>query len=254
MSRAERKTSSTGIYHVMIRGINKQLIFEEATDYSRFLSILSEVKQISGFKLFAYCLMGNHLHMLIKEGKEPLGQIFKRIGARYAFWFNWKYERSGHLFQDRFRSEPIESDEYLITVLLYIYQNPVKAGICKRPQDYKWSSRQQLGRCDVVDEAELFDIVSVYTIRERETEEILCEALEPMIGRRMLISDEDALALLKSAGGVRGVSGFLALDRKSQATVLHSLRENGVSIRQFSRVSGLSKGIVEKLGRMGKDA
>ena len=254
MPRTERKTSSTGIYHVMIRGINKQLIFEEAADYSRFLSILAEVKQISGFKLYAYCLMGNHLHLLIKEEKEPLGQIFKRIGARYAFWFNWKYERSGHLFQDRFRSEPIESDEYLITVLLYIYQNPVKAGICKRPQDYEWSSRKNLGRCDIADEAELFDIVPIETIMEREAEEVQCEALELKIGRRMLVSDENALALLKAACGVKGVSGFLALGRNSQAMVFRSLREKGVSIRQFSRISGLSKGIAENLVKRKEDA
>ena len=113
----------------MLRGTNKQLIFVESSEYARFLAVLGEVKSLSGFKLFAYCLMENHLHLLMKEGAEPLSQVFKRIGARYVYWFNLKYERCGHLFQDRFRSEPVETDEYFLMALVYIYQNPVKAGL-----------------------------------------------------------------------------------------------------------------------------
>ena len=108
MPRAERKRSKTRTYHIMLRGINKQNIFEESADYLRFLAILSEVKKLSGFKLFAYCLMGNYVHMLIREGEELLPRIVKRIMARYVFWFNMKYDRNGPLFQGRFRSEPVD--------------------------------------------------------------------------------------------------------------------------------------------------
>ena len=84
--------------------------------------------------------MGNHIHLLIKPEKEPLEQVFKRIGGRYVYWYNVKYQRVGHLFQDRFKSEPVEDDSYFLTVIRYIHQNPVKAGLCKNIKDYKYSS------------------------------------------------------------------------------------------------------------------
>ena len=101
MPRIERRKSSTGIYHIMAREIGQQRIFEQAQDYEHFLYFLLTVKKISGFTLYAYTLMSNHIHLLIKEGDESISQIFKRLGTRYALWYNWKYERNGHLFQNQ---------------------------------------------------------------------------------------------------------------------------------------------------------
>ena len=109
MPRTARKKSSTGIYHVMLRGINRQSIFEDDEDNEKFLQTIKDCKDVSEFELYGYCLMGNHVHLLLKEGKESLELVFKRIGARYVFWYNWKYRRCGHLFQDRFKSEAVES-------------------------------------------------------------------------------------------------------------------------------------------------
>ena len=140
MPRQARKKSENGIYHIMLRGINQQQIFEDEEDYAKFLDILKECKEISEYKVFAYCLMGNHIHLLVKEGTENLEQMFKRICGRFVYWYNTKYRRVGHLFQDRFKSEPVDSERYFFTVLRYIHQNPVKAGICKRVEDYIYSS------------------------------------------------------------------------------------------------------------------
>ena len=118
MPRQARKKSESGIYHIMLRGINKQQIFEDEEDFQKFIQVLKECKAVSEYKLFAYCLMGNHIHMLIKPEKEPLELVFKRIGSRYVYWYNWKYRRTGHLFQDRYKSEPINDDSYFLTVLL----------------------------------------------------------------------------------------------------------------------------------------
>jgi REP element-mobilizing transposase RayT len=103
MARDARKRSETGIYHVMLRGINHQTIFEDDEDSEKFLDCLAESKKLSEFDLYAYCLMGDHVHLLLKERTETLAQIFRRLGARYVYWYNWKYQRSGHLFQDRFK-------------------------------------------------------------------------------------------------------------------------------------------------------
>ena len=112
--------------------------------------------------------MGNHLHLLTEECDEQLSLLMKRIGSRYVFWFNWKYGRSGHLFQDRFKSEQVESDEYFLTVLAYIFSNPVKTGLCKQPEEYEWSSRKYLGCCELVDESALFDIIPLETVMESD--------------------------------------------------------------------------------------
>ena len=93
MPRHARRLSSTGIYHIMLRGINQQQILEDREDNKKFIEILKDCKLISGFKLYAYCLMGNHLHLIIRIEKEPLEQVFKRICGRYAYWYNAKYCR-----------------------------------------------------------------------------------------------------------------------------------------------------------------
>jgi len=140
MSRQARKKSESGIYHVMVRGINKEPIFRAVEDRLRYLEILSEVKESSPFVIYAFCLMDNHVHLLLQELGEPIGDTLKRIGSSYVYWFNRKYERVGHLFQGRFRSEAVEDDPYFLTVLRYIHQNPVRAKITQHCHEYPWSS------------------------------------------------------------------------------------------------------------------
>ncbi len=143
MPRAMRKLSSTGIYHVMVRGINQQNIFVDDKDNVRFIDILAGYQKAIEFLIYAYCLMGNHVHLLLKEGNEDIGNTMKRIGVSYAYWYNWQYNRKGHLFQDRFRSEVVEDDAYFLTALRYIHQNPVKAGLVSDIEAYKWSSYKE---------------------------------------------------------------------------------------------------------------
>ncbi len=140
MPRVARRKSSTGIYHVILRGINHQTIFEDDEDYLRLLHTLEKYREKSGFTLYAYCLMGNHIHLLMKEAAEDLGVIFKRIGASYVYQYNRKYRRRGPLFQGRFRSEVVEDDRYFLTVVRYIHQNPLRAGMVKEIANYPWSS------------------------------------------------------------------------------------------------------------------
>ena len=124
----------------MLRGINGQPIFEENEDRHRLLSTFLRYKKVCEFQLFAYCLMENHIHLLIKEKDETISQAVKRISGSYVYWYNRKYERSGYLFQGRFLSEVVENDSYFLTVLRYIHQNPVRVNIQKRVEDYPWTS------------------------------------------------------------------------------------------------------------------
>ena len=113
----------------MLRGINRQQVFLEPDDYVLFLEILRECKPLSGFKLYTYCLMGNHIHLLIKTETEDIGVSMKRIGIRFVQRMNRRYGRSGHLFQDRYKSETVMDDGYFLNLIRYIHQNPVKAGL-----------------------------------------------------------------------------------------------------------------------------
>jgi len=229
-----------------MRGVNQQRIFGETADYERFLRCLSEVKLVSGFKLLAYCLMSNHVHLLLKEGSEPLSQIFMRLGAKYVPWFNRKYDRSGHLFQDRFKSGAVESDAYFIAALIYIYQNPVKAGLCAQSQDYRWSSRRRLGTSGIVDEKELFSIVSLEQILEHECEVFPINPLAINARQQIVLSDDEVFVQMKVLGGVASTSEFQSLCPEKQAEVFKELHQYGVSIRQFSRLSGLGRGLIQR--------
>lgn len=143
MARQARKKSETGIYHIILRGINKQNIFEDDEDKRKFLETLKYYKRMCNYSLYGYCLMDNHTHFLIKEREETISQVIKRISAGYVRWYNEKYERCGHLFQDRFKSEAVESEKCFLTILRYIHQNPVKAGIAEHVSSYLWSSYQE---------------------------------------------------------------------------------------------------------------
>ncbi len=140
MPRFKREISETGIYHVMTRGNAKNNIFIDREDKEKYLSILQEKKQESNYVLYAYCIMTNHSHLIIRELNESLSDIMKKVNISYAIYFNKKYERVGHVFQDRYVSEPIEDDNYLLTAIRYVHNNPVKAKIAKNAQAYPWSS------------------------------------------------------------------------------------------------------------------
>ncbi|MDR0459535.1 MAG: transposase [Coriobacteriales bacterium] len=248
MPRQARKPSVTGIHHIWIRGINQQRLFEEDTDYEQFLSILAEAKELSGFELFAYCLMDNHLHLLIRESKEPLGQVFQRIGIRYVQWFNWKYQRSGHLFQDRFMSKPVDSDSYFITVLAYIYNNPVAAGLCAKSTDYRWSSRRLLGHGGIIDESGLYEIIPRQEIEELE--EIWGE--ETILGtnrKPMRLTDQAVAKKMSTLFAIKSTAELQSLDRDTQARFFMELRKQGVSVRQFARLAGIGRRVVERMAK-----
>ena len=139
MPRMARKISCSGFYHVMIRGVNKQIIFNNDNDRKNFLHLLTYYKAKLNCIIHAYCLMDNHVHLLIEDNEGNLAELMKNITSVYAGEFNKKYKRVGHLFQDRYRSECVEDDNYLLRLVRYIHRNPEKAGICNT-EEYKWSS------------------------------------------------------------------------------------------------------------------
>ncbi|HWP98071.1 MAG TPA: transposase [Syntrophomonadaceae bacterium] len=138
MSRQARILSRTNIYHIMLRGNQRQDLFHDDNDRWCFLNILQDKKVDSNSFLYAFCLMSNHIHLLLDA--SDVAKLMRQVNTSYAVYFNRKYQLVGHLFQDRYRSEPIEDDRYLLAVARYIHNNPVNINIVGHPGDYRWSS------------------------------------------------------------------------------------------------------------------
>lgn len=128
-------------YHIINRGNQKQEIFLKEVDYEKYLAILRHYKRKYRFKLYAYCLMPNHIHLILEvKDKGDLAKAMQGITLTYAIWFNKKYKKVGRVWQNRFKSMVIQKDRYLIDCLQYIELNPVRANITYSPDAFPWSS------------------------------------------------------------------------------------------------------------------
>ena len=263
MSRQSRKESGTGIYHVMMRGINHQKIFNDEEDYFQFITTLDRMRFRyddegspcgSNCVFYAYCLMSNHLHLLIRERGESVGETIKRIASSYVFYYNRKYGRDGHLFRDRFKSEPVNDMGYFTTLLRYIHQNPVKAKIVERVGDYAYSS---WGEFDGTVEP-VFQICDTETVMKRLPfeelkewvdepldDDVPCIDIENVSGGRP--SDDQVWLLIKEYTGVTNSSAFQQLEDETKRSVLKRLKNRGASHRQLERLTGIGRGVIQSL-------
>ena len=251
MPRTARVKSKTGIYHVLLRGINRQIIFEDEEDSVKFLQTLSEYKEKSGYELYAYCLMGNHVHILFKEGKEDLSTVMRRIGASYVYWYNWKYERIGHLFQDRYKSEAVEDDKYLLSVLRYIHQNPLKAGLVKDIKEYRWSSyNEYMNKEKIIDINFILDLFdkdrqkAMALFHEFHKKEDNIQYLDINESRR--INDSEAKEIIKEICDIAHCTDIQRFHQDERDKYLRKIKEKGLSTRQIARLTGISRHIILK--------
>ncbi|MDR7871296.1 MAG: transposase [Tissierellaceae bacterium] len=143
MPRIYRQESPTGYYHVMTRGINKDKIFRYESDKKYLLKIIVEKNREVFCNIYSYCIMDNHLHLLIEGSIDDLSLLMKKVNSSYAFYYNSKNNRIGPVFQDRFKSEIIFNDEHFLCVLRYIHNNPVKANMVSKAEFYNRSSMKE---------------------------------------------------------------------------------------------------------------
>ena len=162
MPRPIRKFSEEKLYHIVLKSINSQTIFENDGDYDYFLKRFSKSCKQYQVKICAYCLMSNHVHLLLKFNDNNLSVLFKSFGAEYVPKYNYFHNRTGSLFKGRYYSKPINDDLYLFSVVRYIHYNPIKAGICVNLEDYKWSSYAEYkkGVDNIVDSSFIWSIMN----------------------------------------------------------------------------------------------
>ena len=267
MARPQREISSTGIYHVMLRGINRQIIFEHSVDYRKFIDLLRLMVSPSDefgrslpslCQIYAYCLMPNHVHMIIQEKSANLSIVIHRIATAYALYYNKKYERYGHLFQDRFRSEPVNDETYFITLLRYVHQNPVASGLCKHVADYEWSSwGEYIG--EGIDIPRICSVSAVLRWKPiEELRELINEPLPKTIQvidfdrRKGSVNDCDVVEFLGETYGLRHPSDLQLYTKERRNEILQVTKEFGASIKQLSRLTGIGEKIIRNAkGRNG---
>src|SRR5665647_2169444 len=249
MPRTARRLSNTGIYHIMVRVINRQPIFYEEEDYQRYLNTLGRTIDKSDAVILGYCLMNNHVHLLIQDCNNAIATVMKSIGTSYAYWYNHKYERSGHVFQDRYKSENVEDDAYLMTVIRYIHQNPVKSGIIAEAESYRWSSyRIYCGTQEyppgltktslVLGMFAQNEIQAIEAFRRymREFREDLC--MDDTVTKN--ISDSQAIKIMTEIIGDQSISNLSTMPKPERDILLKQCKSvKGISLRQLARISGL---------------
>lgn len=140
MGRPWREEYKGGIYHVIARGNNKEYIFRESIDKGYFIKLLKENMIGMNYRIYGYVLMDNHYHFVIQTFDKKLQEIMHQINNKYSKYFNYKFKRVGHVFQGRYKAVLVQDERYLLQLVRYIHQNPVKAGMSKSIEEYKWSS------------------------------------------------------------------------------------------------------------------
>ena len=140
MARPRRLEAPGAVYHVVVRGNERRAVFRDDSDRARYLARLAHYREKFGFRLLAFCLMDNHVHLAVEAGRHPLSKIMAGVQSTYTQYFNRRHRRVGHLFQGRYKAFIVDRDAYLLALVRYIHENPVKAKIVERPGDYRWSS------------------------------------------------------------------------------------------------------------------
>jgi REP-associated tyrosine transposase len=140
MARIPRLELSDGFAHVTCRGNRRDLMYAADPDPLRYLALAEEALGRFDVALHAFCLMPNHVHLVIEAEREQLSKAMHRLNGAYARWFNRRYGYVGHLLQERFHAVAIESDRHLAGAVRYTLLNPVRARLCRRPADWRWSS------------------------------------------------------------------------------------------------------------------
>ena len=244
MARTARAKAESGFHHVTARGNGGLTLFEDSTDYRAFLAFLCDACSKHHVTLRAYCLMANHVHLLLDDQEDGMPRAMKSVLGSYALRYNARAGHIGHVFQQRYDNQPIETEEYLLQALRYIHNNPAKAGICPAGE-YLWSSFHEYasgveGYCDVGLILELLGGKS----RFLEFGEIQDATYRPC--RRPRVSDAAAREIAQRILGDISLVDLQTVGRSSRNELLAGLKDAGLSVRQIERLTGIGRSIIAR--------
>lgn len=258
MARESRKESPTGYYHVMMRGNNKEMIFEKVAEKEYFLDQLKFQTDEGNIILISYCLMDNHVHLLINAELSTMSESLKWINIKFASRYNYKYERVGHVFQGRYKSEIINSENHLLQTIRYIHNNPVAAKMISKASEYKWSSYNDylLQNDKIINPEEKQFIMDMFSKSldqfkrfhlEEETKEFL-EISHDIEKQR----EERAIKIIKKNLEIHEIKDYDNLsDDKDilEELVMDLIIISKLSHRRISELLGISRGKIHKIAK-----
>ena len=245
MPRRPRTVSEGDTYHVVSRGVAKMTLFHDFADHERFLECIDDTLRKHGGEIYAWCLMANHIHLVLHMPLEGISKFMHDVKSSYALYYNKRYQRVGHVFQGRFHSEAINDDEYLLTAIRYVHQNPLKAGICKTDES-PWSSYSEyLGvprLCNTAFVLELFggldQFKHFHAVRGDEAHFEFDASNETRI--------VDICRSVCWIYGIDDVHDVGALPKRRRDEALSLMKERGMSVRDISRKTGVSTATVSR--------
>ncbi|MGI5997424.1 MAG: REP-associated tyrosine transposase [Lutispora sp.] len=255
MPRKARVQSSTDYYHIMMRGNNRESIFSRDEQKSFFLDSLEKQQDNQLIHIVAFCLMNNHVHIVVKAEPSNLAKAIKSVNIRYAMYFNQTRSRIGHVFQDRYKSEPIEDDKYLIQVIRYVHNNPVKAKLVKSPEEYRWSSfNEYLSDNVIISSLQKKFILGLFSSdikqfvefhNQKDNNEYL-DINEELERNRL----EYAQEIISSYFNEKGLKEAKQLTKNSihlEELIRRLLKSSKLSHRQIANLLGISSSIVHRV-------
>lgn len=245
MSRKARAISASGTYHIMFRGIDKQNIFRDDDDFSFLKQIIRDIKKEIKFEIYAYCMMSNHAHMVMHENTPgKISLIMKRMLTRYVMKFNSKYSRKGSLIENRYKSIPVENDEYFMSLIRYIHQNPQRAKIVLAPENYKWSSyNEYINKKSDITDIEL--VLSMMELSEFIEFHQIFEEDPVLVDGKIKKSDDQIIYQIRQKYKVE--PSKIGEMPKTERNELISRLKQDYSIREIERITGVSRGVIYKI-------
>lgn len=249
MPRRFRSQSNSGFYHVILRGNGRQVLFEDDAARHTFLDLLHARLSDSMISLLAWCLMSNHVHLIISDASNELSHAFHRVCCSYAQYFNGRGGHVGHVFQDRFSSCAIDSEDYLLRAIRYVHANPEKAGV-SRADRYEWSSFREYVTSPVITETSLI----LGMVGGVDGFLALMGSQDP-IGYQFdggtRISDDDAAdiaryVLARSLDVKCDLRSIKAFPSQTRNPVLGALRRAGLRVSQIERLTGIGASTIKR--------
>lgn len=246
--RKPRQIAESNIYHVIARGAGRQIIFEDNIDRFRYLKDLDRFTIEQDVCILAWCLLSNHLHLLLEGDLRFISILMRTLCSEYAQYFNMRHERVGPLFQGRYKSEPVESDDYLINVVRYIHNNPMKAGIATT-ESYRWSSYEEYIsgsiRCKTDRIMGILGSKEQFIKIHQDASSISCHYVMNLESTRNF----DDSSLIEWAIGLLGdkdLRSIKELPKELRDQKIRILRNDGMSIRQIERITGIGRSIISR--------
>ena len=241
MSSGIRTRSEGDVYHVTTRGVGRQLLFEDDADRTRMANAIRALSREQGVEVYAWCLMQNHVHLVLHAPLEAISDFMRRLKAGYALYFNKRHDRVGTLFQGRFSSKPVASDEQLMSTISYVHRNPLEADF---GLDYEWSSYlEYLGSPDIATTAfvlSLFGSVEAFAAFHE------AGAAAPSAVHRARLSESEAKRAMARVLGDLNPYDIRALGVGERNDILRKLKEAGLSVRQIERATSIGRGIIAR--------